>query len=273
MDCKIKDFYITDIREVSYIDQKIYPNNFVQYGTHLQWDELVFFKDTYATVYFDDHIFNIEPNDILFLTSGEHKKYVLEIHRPGTFIDIFYASNIPLNSTPTLYKFSTNNTYINFQQILAIRQQNPAKNYAKCMSILWDLIYKIQTNTRLPKAQNEMIEPAIEYIENHYLDPQISVEKLATRCGISYSMFLKIFEQRFSTTPKNYIIKLKMNHACELLKTEKSITEISEALGFTDVYFFSKQFKKYMNLSPTTYRKRFLQNIELYNRVNPWEKI
>lgn len=272
MDCKIKDFYILTIQNITYLDQRIYTNNIVEYKSTLYWDELILFKNCYATVYFDDQVHNIEPNDILFLPSGTHTKYNVKIQSPGDFIDIFYVSNVHINSVSRLYKLTSSNANINFQQILTIWQQNPTLNHAKCMSILWEIISKIQNNQRAVKNLSSAIEPAIEYIKSHYLDQDLSVKQLSTRCGISYSQFLKIFEKQLSTTPKNYIIKLKMSYACELLETDKSITEISEIVGFTDVYFFSKQFKKHMNISPTGYRKRFLQNREFFNRVKPWEK-
>ena len=273
MECRIKDFYIITIKNITYLNQEIYSNKTVEYKNTLYWDELILFKDCYATVYFDDKVHNIEPNDILYLPSGKHTQYKVKIQSPGDFIDIFFISNIHMNSSSTLYKLGSGNANINFQQILTIWQQNPTLNHAKCMSILWDIISKIQSNQKLAKELSSVIEPAIEYIQQHYLDQNISVEQLSTRCGVSYSQFLKIFENQTSTTPKNYIIKLKMSYACELLKTDKSITEISEIMGFNDVYFFSKQFKKYMNISPTDYRKRFLQNSEFFNRVKPWEKI
>ena len=75
MDCKIKDFYILTINNVTYLNQEIYSNKTVEYKNTLYWDELILFKDCYATVYFDDKVHNIEPNDILFLPSGKHTQY------------------------------------------------------------------------------------------------------------------------------------------------------------------------------------------------------
>lgn len=272
MDYPISDFFISTIKDVTYLDQSIYPNKFVEYRPILYWDELILFKNCYATVYFDDSVYNIKPNDILFLPSGKHTKYRVDIQIPGSFIDIFFTSNIHINSTSNLYRQPSNNASINFQQMLVLWQQNKFLNRAKCMSHLWDIISKIQNSQKLAKNESDILYPAIEYIKLNYLDKNISADLLAKHCGLSYSRLLKLFKKQLSTTPKNYIIKLKMNHACELLKTNMSITEISENIGFNDVYFFSKQFKKHMNISPTDYRKKFLQNCEFFNKVKPWEK-
>ena len=66
MECRIKDFYIITIKNITYLNQEIYSNKTVEYKNTLYWDELILFKDCYATVYFDDKVHNIEPNDILW---------------------------------------------------------------------------------------------------------------------------------------------------------------------------------------------------------------
>lgn len=71
------DFYINSLQRVHYIDTNIYTNNFVEYRTQLLFDELIFFYQTEATIYFDKSVFNISHGDILFLPAGEHENTVL----------------------------------------------------------------------------------------------------------------------------------------------------------------------------------------------------
>ncbi len=135
---------------------------------------------------------------------GNHKViklFHISERRFCTFFKIFSD----MNSSSTLYKLGSGNANINFQQILTIWQQNPTLNHAKCMSILWDIISKIQRNQKLAKELSSVIEPAIEYIQQHYLDQNISIEQISTRCGVSYSQFLKIIEKQTSTTKKNIL--------------------------------------------------------------------
>ena len=57
-------------------------------------------------------------------------------------------------------------------------------------------------------------------------------------------------------SPKQYIIQLKMNHACDLLRTgQYTVSQASEQCGFRDVYFFSRQFKKYIGCPPSVFAK------------------
>lgn len=87
------DFYINSLQRVHYIDTNIYTNNFVEYRTQLLFDELIFFYQTEATIYFDKSVFNISHGDILFLPAGEHEKYRIDFNKKGSFIDIFFTTN------------------------------------------------------------------------------------------------------------------------------------------------------------------------------------
>ena len=61
--------------------------------------------------------------------------------------------------------------------------------------------------------------------------------------------------EKYGVSPKRYIIQLKINYACDLLKSgDYSVKETAEMSGFEDLYFFSRQFKEYMGMSPAKYK-------------------
>ena len=100
------------------------------------------------------------------------------------------------------------------------------------------------------------IAPAVKYIESNFLSKNISCEYLAAICNISYSYLQRLFNEKYGVPPKKYIIQLKINYACDLLKNSNcKIAETAEMVGFEDLYFFSRQFKKYVGLSPTEYKR------------------
>jgi len=58
--------------------------------------------------------------------------------------------------------------------------------------------------------------------------------------------------------PKRYAISLKINLACDLLSSEMySVSQVAEMSGYDDIYFFSRQFKEYIGISPTEFIKKF----------------
>jgi AraC family L-rhamnose operon transcriptional activator RhaR/AraC family L-rhamnose operon regulatory protein RhaS len=119
--------------------------------------------------------------------------------------------------------------------------------------------YDIQTE----HAQNNFIHlaKAVSFIEDHYLN-SIKLEELADKASLSVRHFNRIFKENYRTTPIDYIIKLRLEHACFLLrKSESGITEIAAQSGFDDSNYFTRQFKKYFGITPKDYRKNFRHNI------------
>lgn len=133
-------------------------------------------------------------------------------------------------------------------------------------------VSNLQTNIYTTSDQFKIIQPAVDLIAETLTNRKITVEDLAVQCGISYSYFLKLFQSIFHDTPKSYIIKQKINYSCELLSQGKKITEVSEELGFSDIYFFSRQFKKFMKVSPSEFKNKMQQNNNWFNHVNDFEK-
>ena len=77
---------------------------------------------------------------------------------------------------------------------------------------------------------------------------------------IKYTSINKLFLDNMGTTVKNYIITAKIEYAMELIKnTDMLFSEISELVGYSDNFHFSKIFKKHTGFTPTEY-KNFSHN-------------
>jgi AraC-like DNA-binding protein len=73
---------------------------------------------------------------------------------------------------------------------------------------------------------------------------------------ISRRQFDELFKKRFDTTPARYITLQKIEYAKQLLgMPHLSIMEVAERSGFSDVYYFSKVFKKETGSTPSAFRK------------------
>lgn len=96
----------------------------------------------------------------------------------------------------------------------------------------------------------------------NYIDTHIyTMKKLSEICdvtGYSYGYISVLFKKTTSQKIYDYYNRRRVNAACLLLKENKlSVTEISETLGYSSVYAFSKAFKKIVGLSPQGYKTSF----------------
>lgn len=99
------------------------------------------------------------------------------------------------------------------------------------------------------------LKPAIEYIYEHKSE-NVKLENVAKVCHISPSYFSRLFSKETGEKFSVYMSKLKIEWARDLLeKTDMQINEISDELGFSEVGYFIKIFKKYEGVTPFLYRK------------------
>jgi AraC-like DNA-binding protein len=87
------------------------------------------------------------------------------------------------------------------------------------------------------------------------LDTSMTLDELARRAGLSQRHFCSEFRKYFRSPPIQYVIDLKMRHAAFLLgDRELSITEVGRAVGYENLYYFSRLFKKHYGVSPRAFR-------------------
>jgi AraC-like DNA-binding protein len=105
------------------------------------------------------------------------------------------------------------------------------------------------------------ISESVNYLHAHYTENDFRVEKLYEIAKISSRYYEKLFFQKFGETPKEYILKLKIESPKELLLSEKTlIKDIALKLGYSDIYHFVKIFKKKTGYTPGQYRKNVLHS-------------
>ena len=94
----------------------------------------------------------------------------------------------------------------------------------------------------------------LNYIDkNYHLD--ISIATLANLMNLDYVYFSNLFTQIFHISPKQYIVRRKLNEARRLLaETDFPVKEIAQMVGFEDQLYFSKVFKSKIGASPLQYR-------------------
>jgi AraC-like DNA-binding protein len=98
---------------------------------------------------------------------------------------------------------------------------------------------------------------AIEVTMRQDLKRDWSVEELAERHGISREHLTRLFTRRFGIPPRRYLVELRMQEACRLLRTtHDSVKSIVNRLGFQNHASFVRAFRRFNGVAPTEYRLR-----------------
>ena len=131
--------------------------------------------------------------------------------------------------------------------------------HAYCLSGLYRLLYSMTAQNPqgyLIDLKKQRLQPGVEYLESHYQEPDLNIDKMAKASDVSEVYFRKLFTEVYGMPPKKYVNLIRMSKAKELLLTkEVTVQQVAEKVGFHDVYSFCKSFRKAHDCTPTQYRK------------------
>lgn len=114
-----------------------------------------------------------------------------------------------------------------------------------------------KTNVMTRRRSFDKMLPALMHIsENLNNSNELTLELLANKCFVSTATLRRYFYEFTDMSPQQFIAQARISHSQYLLSnTNKSITEISDAVGFESISCFTRAFKRYCGVSPSEYRK------------------
>ena len=115
-----------------------------------------------------------------------------------------------------------------------------------------------------PLRGKAFAQRASNYIERSYMQP-ISVERLADNMNIDRRYLSRLFKRDFGLTVQEYIIKVRMEHAMDFLSHGYTVAQSASLCGYSDVFNFSKMFKKYFGKSPSEIKQQ--KKSEIYGDI------
>lgn len=109
----------------------------------------------------------------------------------------------------------------------------------------------------LPKNKRSLdkMKQIIKYIECNYME-KITIADIASEIGVSSSHFMKFFKNTMGTSFIDYLNEYRLAMASRLLlSSDASVLDIANEVGFDNLSYFNRLFKKRFGLAPTNYRK------------------
>ena len=117
------------------------------------------------------------------------------------------------------------------------------------LSILYELFYR-SFATCQPHLEQEKVLKIRAYIDYHYMQ-DLRVADLAHTFGFERSYLYRIFKECFNIGVKNYITKVRMEHARQFLHVGYGVAETARMVGYEDMFHFSRSFKNHFGVAPS----------------------
>lgn len=121
-------------------------------------------------------------------------------------------------------------------------------------SMVADYVQRVH-EVHLKEGYSAPIRECCDYIRMHYTD-KLNISELAAKVGYTENYLSKKFKQETGQNVVEYITSVKIDAAKELLRSQKSISDVSDLLGFHSQSYFGVQFKKATGYTPKEYQKR-----------------
>ncbi|WP_417897949.1 AraC family transcriptional regulator [Bacillus haimaensis] len=177
------------------------------------------------------HLLQPRLNDL----HGIHVPVRLQLKNPGRFRD---------------YLMQMVEAWQNRDPIQQLKAQHLATE------LLLIILDEHHSASNLESASSKPLSWFPSYLSNH-LSERLTLHKMAKRANLSISRFSTLFKQQFGSSPHQYLLEMRINHAQELLeKTDLTLEQIASYCGFANIHHFSKAYKKKMGMSPGQLRKR-----------------
>ena len=154
-------------------------------------------------------------------------------------LEIFHQTHILYEEKPTGYELALKALLLQlFSLLLPYSEKNTSPDLGKT---------------------SEKLKQVLDYIELHYTEP-LSISELAKLCHFSDYYFMRFFKKHMNMTCVEYIVNLRLEKAVELFKEgNTSILDISLSVGFHNLSYFHRAFKKKYHMTPLTFLKNMSQ--------------
>lgn len=211
-----------------------------------------------GTICYNNIIYNLEPGHIYFFPRGYERVAANNnnLHKLFFMFLFYYEGNDYFsNETPCVLPFPWSEVILYNRLKDAVDSQN----IMLIKSILYDIFGSIKPYLKeiiIKKAELfSEFSKFFEYVKNN-LNSDFSLNTAALIFNLNPKIFSNSFKRKMGISPKKYFLSEKILKIKEYLgESDLQITTIAELMGFKDVYYFSKFFKKMTDLSPSEYRK------------------
>ncbi len=151
------------------------------------------------------------------------------------------------------------------KKLVNLVEQEP---FERLLSLLWVLQELATTDEyellagpgfthSLSLQESERINTLYNFVKEN-IKTQITLQEAADQVSMGRESFCRFFKKTFNKSFFEFVNEYKINLASKMLiDTDLSVSEIGYSIGYNNLSFFYRQFNKFMNMSPSKYRKQY----------------
>ena len=129
----------------------------------------------------------------------------------------------------------------------------------ECVSVLLSLFareyFREHDDAFVLRENRELVMQSIEYIKNHF-EEEMTLTEIVRRSAMSKTVFCTLFRSIVGLSFKEYLNRVRIEKAAEWIAAGEKIAAVSGRCGYGDFSTFYCNFKRYMGLSPSEFRKK-----------------
>ncbi len=217
----------------------------------------------------DDRTFTVHKDQIFYIPAGVSAYYIADSKDPWTYkwlhvggsrvLEVLKDAGIdeynPVFSIVDRESSTRKRFYELFNEIF--------DNFTReliCISKIYELldyfsVFSLHTSESSEKLQLQYVRTVIKYIHLKYSE-QIHVDDISRALGLNRSYLSRLFHDATGSTIQDFLLTYRIKEASNMLKnSDSTISYIAFAVGYTDIYTFSKAFKRKTGMTPTMYRE------------------
>ena len=243
-----------DDLKIKNIDHTVrYTPDVMNFTAHNRQNHIIGLQITgSAAHFFDNKQFTLYPGSIYFFNQEED--YSVNILEKSVAFSVHFTTYEPIDTES--FTLAVSDTDEIYRKLCKIEKQSLAgSEHHSLLSDFYGLCALFCTiRKRSYSPHDQRIVLIRDYIDGHFMESEC-LDHAADVCQITRRRFNDIFARHFNITPNRYIVTRKVEYAKKLLLSkELSVTAVAELCGFSDVYYFSKVFRKETGMTPTAWR-------------------
>lgn len=265
-DYKIKTGFDVDHKYIDAPQGMMFPHYHEDY-------EIYFLVSGNRKYFVDNRIYTLQPNQVVIFHPGvshqvtvnlniPYERYLLYV-TPTLFSNIIKENSaLKIEKNSQLFNLSESDfkgAVSYFPKLYEEHRRNDAYSPNFIKNTLAELLLFVQrhndTSSMEVNSVDFRIQSAVDYILNNYNEP-LTLAEVADIACMSPTYFSRVFHHTTALTFKEFLTKLRIDKACELLETTNNhVADVAQSVGFNTESYFAAAFRAINSVSPNQYRK------------------